>query len=178
MYQQEMFSNGQFKKARFIAGGCFGRVHDLGNGYVVKYADRDGTLNYLEWCYRLQQAGKGMVGMPTIDSIVLLEGDRYMVTMEHCGVTLADYCEFEGVFVERFNHEELSVAHGVDVSGAYRLACAFSGYMVDHFGAADGRYKGDLHGGNFMVKDDVVYLTDPSGAPYLVNQITNGWSLH
>lgn len=168
MYQQEMFSGKAFKNAKFLASGCYGRVHAIDEHWVVKYAQNDGTRNYLEWCKRMQDAGKGMLGMPEIESIVSIGDHDYMVTMRRYDKTLCSLDQFTPCFdvparalqyPDQF--DKLQVGHIAE------LVSTFEKYMVDTFGARPyGNYASDLHAGNFMLQGDIVIMTDPSGGSY------------
>lgn len=170
MYQQEMFSGKAFKDAVFLASGCYGRVHAIDDNWVVKYAIKDGTLNYLEWCKRLQDAGKGMLGMPEIESIVHLDDDRYMVTMRRYDRTLCSLEHLSSVghvpyhmriIPDAFN--ELQIGHITE------LIATYDAYMHETFGPLrySYTYAGDLHAGNFMLLGGLVVMTDPSSCEYM-----------
>lgn len=174
MYQQEMFSNGTFKGAKFIANGCYGRVfnHPSDSSWVIKYAKVDGTLNYLKWCHSMQLAGKHMRGMPVIDVLTKLntcdeEAGQYMVIMEKYSCAR----EFlEGYLSSRNDIGDFCA----DLDHPYiaDLLYAYRDYCRNNF---EGPYKGfnyfvnDLHKGNIMWCNRTMsfVITDPSSNDYL-----------
>ena len=163
MYQHEMFSNGSLKGARYIANGCYGQVYehpDYPNDWVIKYADKDGTLNYLEWCKAMQDAGKGMRGMPNVDVLVHLENDRYMVIMSR-------YDNAEHLFSLR----DVSAKCSTDYEYITELIAAFENYCSDNLSGVSGwGMVNDLHSGNVMWcnKTSSVIVTDPCANDYLL----------
>ena len=176
MFQQEMFTDGSFKGARYIANGCFGSVYALPDDeWVVKYAKADGTLNYLEWCKAMQMAGKGMKGMPEIDVLVHIEpavghrraDGRYMVTMRR-------YSDARGILNtlnESFTFYADVKETCVKVGHEYieELIDAFDEYCQEVFVRRNGcSMVDDLHRGNIMWDDrkNEFVVTDPSCSDY------------
>lgn len=167
MYRESMFKEGSFKGAVFLASGFCGSVYDLGNGWVVKYAKQDGTLNYLEWCKAMQDAGRGMPGMPEIESIVHLSHSRYMVTMKK--YTPANRAVGNREAINWYCYGPL---YGTPaIKHIDELLVAYTDYVRATFvetneGIITNRAKGDLHFGNFMFDGDLLILTDPSASDY------------
>jgi hypothetical protein len=160
MFQKEMFSDGSYKKAKYLSNGCFGVVHTLDDNpdWVVKYAACDGTLNYLEWCVAMQKAGRGMKGMPEIDVLVRIDENRYMVTMRRYSDACSIMSRYSSVlgWAEENGHEYIN-----------ELAEAFSAYGQEVLGSSWDMVD-DLHRGNIMLADDgSLVITDPSASSYM-----------
>ena len=177
MYQREMFSDGSFKGAKFINSGCFGAVytHPEHDDWVIKYGMADGTLNYLEWCKAMQDAGKGMRGMPEIDILTHMGDSSYMVTMrryEDARSKVDDLCsqysEVRWLFSEH-GHDYLG-----DLVGAFDEYC--SNVLVSMTGWS---MVNDLHRGNIMwnPRKSEFVITDPSCSDYCKNNTTE-FNLH
>ena len=152
MYQAEMFTN-PLRNAVLLGEGCFAKAWSLDADWVLKQArERDGTLNYLEWCLLMQAAGKGMKGMPEIDRLCHTE-HGYIVCMR------------------RYQHQSEGIEHigRYDYYSGYvmELTKAFQQHMKEVF---DGYDYLDLHGGNIMYdKHGGCYVvTDPSSCAYQV----------
>lgn len=147
MYQMSMFNNA-FKSQRYLGSGLYARVHAIGEGWVVKHCStKDGTLNYLEWCQRMQAAGEGMDGMPEIDFLVHT-AEGYIVTMRQYKPQADDCCT---------DFKELEYMQ--------ELVAAFEAYMADTF--HEYSFAHDLHGGNAMLDARGNFiLTDPSAYGY------------
>lgn len=165
MYQQEMFAR-VIKTKRFLGDGAFGQVHAICDEWVVKYSKKDGTLNYLEWCLWMQRAGKGMKGMPEVDTIVHLDGGQYMVTMRRYARTMSDsgltYSERDEKVFEAEWYEELK-----DAYLAYHEDM-LEDVAEDSQGFAKRDPWDDCHGGNVMFDErtDSWVVTDPCSGPY------------
>lgn len=169
MYQQEMFSRGAFKQATFIGAGCAASVFEIPGGKVVKYARNDACRNYLEWCFAMQQAGKGMLGMPEIELITPLEDGMYMVIMKRYSVRhdeIGEAADFEPFYSTSSWDERLSSFSkvGVEASHLEELANAFEDYMRGMFFPRGFDWCDDMHSGNFAVDThrNTAIMLDPS----------------
>lgn len=166
MFQAEMFTNKLHGK--FLGGGCFGEVHEIGtSGWVIKTtSSRDGTLNYLEWCKRMQDAGDGMLGMPEIDFLVRTERG-YIVTMRK-------YDKFE---VDPLEPSSSRWDIPDDCAHLQELKDAFNYYMLYEFGCEN--FANDCHMHNYMVDaSGVLILTDPSSRSYRTHIEPPAFQLH
>jgi len=166
MFQREMFSDGSFKDAKYIASGCFGSVytHPEHRDWVIKYGNADGTLNYLEWCKAMQAAGKGMKGMPEIDILTHMGFNGYMVTMRRYEDARMMVNKAIG---EYSSVEELYSEHGHDYLG--ELVEAFDEYCSDVLVRVTGwSMVNDLHRANIMwdARKSEFVITDPSCSDY------------
>jgi hypothetical protein len=166
MYQQEMFSQGLFRDAKFLGAGTFGHVHDIGNGWVVKYASVDGTLNYLEWCRHKQAIGEHMLGMPVIDSLVVFDTCTYMVTMrKYEKLRLGDF-EYSTFRNYHDDHDyDLLTDAGFEHEHLVELFAAYSDYSFSSIGLE--RVNFDLHADNLMLDGNTVIATDPCCGAYV-----------
>lgn len=183
MFQSEMFSDGSFKGASYIANGCYGSVFSLpsDDNWVVKYARVDGTLNYLEWCKAMQLAGKGMRGMPEIDVLVHIEPEggigwaannngRYMVTMRRYSDARSKLEELDKGFEYRADVKDTCNRCGHEYIG--ELIDAFDAYCSEVFSRRNSwSMVDDLHRGNIMWDADKneFVITDPSCSDYCIN---------
>lgn len=164
MYQQELFKR-TIPTRRVIGDGCFGTVYSINDDWVVKYAAKDGTLNYLEWCKIMQDAGKHMRGMPEIDRIVHLDGDRYMVTMRYYSSTLRErigreyYAEVDKVKATTW-FKELKAAY-------LEYAALVLGEPVESSTGHTLRWA-DCHASNIMwdAREERYVVTDPCAVAY------------
>lgn len=173
MYQEEMFSKGAFKNATFLDSGCFAQVHAIDDNTVVKYAQRDGTLNWLEWCVMKQAQGEGHPLMPEVYDIVHLEDNRYMVTMKLYR-PLPESCHFGDLLWRDHGLDQLTDA-GVEHDGARALLDEFGAYFM---ALSERSYAGwDLHRGNCMLDGQQLVITDPSAAPYYTAPYSSEFTL-
>lgn len=185
MFQQEMFTDGSFKGAEYIAKGCYGSVYALPDDeWVVKYAKADGTLNYLEWCKAMQMAGKGMKGMPEIDVLVHIEPEngyssadgRYMVTMRRYSDARGLLAKLDEPFDDFADVKETCVRCGHEYIA--ELIDAFDEYCQEVF-VRRWSMVDDLHRGNIMWDDrkNEFVVTDPSCSEYCTTN-TVEFNLH
>lgn len=178
MYQSELFTNA-FKGQQWIGGGCISEVYTLAElpGYVLKRASRrDGTLNYLEWCQRMQSSGQGMRGMPEIDFIVHTE--HVEQACSGASVTRQGYV----VCMKRYSdHGFKSFGDAVDaiwqLDYMKALVDAYEAFMQATFDMADCPAAGDLHGGNVMMEGNTYILLDPSARAYETNNNPEEYTL-
>lgn len=171
MYQSELFSN-VFKGQVYLGGGCVSEVYALDSlpGYVIKRASwLDGTLNYLEWCQRMQQSGNGMRGMPEIDFIVhtTRPATEYREETRGYVVCMKRYSPHDGGY---FVESVWQLDYMADLIAAYRA------FMGETFGRGCD-YCSDLHGGNVMLDGSTYILTDPSAIEYKTLNGIEGYTL-
>jgi hypothetical protein len=163
MYQEELFTR-TLKTQGTLGSGCFGTVSIINDEWVVKYARKDGTLNYLEWCQMMQRAGRGMPGMPEVELIVHLPDNRYMVTMRRYSDTLKERlgCFAWGEERDKVVKERWFLA----------LRAAYLQHADEMLGPIMPRYKTarfeDTHGENIMwdQRSGSWVLTDPCSCDY------------
>lgn len=164
MYQLSMF-DGSVRGAKYLGSGVNASVHDTGDGWVVKRArERDGTLNWLEFCKHMQDAGEHMPGMPIIDRLVKTE-QGYVVTMKRYDSLREDtgFPGFDSVRNGDIRMERLCAAY-VDYAN--------ENFELGEFRSVYGVYDlfNDCHRGNVMVDDPTgeceYIITDPDCGSY------------
>jgi hypothetical protein len=146
-----------------LGKGAFSHVVDLGDGNVLKVCKaRDGTGDYIEWCYeRGQRFGLGspeMLGFPQIIEFGMLEESMHgsvgrAGSFEEGFEQNAYYC------VMRKLDAYTGDWYGSDILKQLRTLCDWLGDRVFYPSWAN-----DLHQGNVMIDKarGCVVLTDPS----------------
>lgn len=157
MYQHELFSSQTSRNAKYLDKGAFASVFAVDDEWVIKQAkERDGTLNYLEWCHAMQKAGKGMKGMPLIDFITHTD-EGYVAGMRR--YIPWDY-QYGSLYSEKGPLEKPYV---VKLREAWK---AHAEYVL-----CAGRLDwDDIHGGNVMWDKEAGHavITDPLCCEYVV----------
>ena len=167
MYQQAAISK-MIKGAVFLGDGINAKVYAVGTtGWVIKHArEKDGTLNYLQWCLLKQQRGEFMRGMPEIDFITLYgDGQGYSVGMKK-------YYKQTG----RVEYNAWGDSSKVP-SYLLQLIRAFEDYALDFLDVDEDFVANDCHSGNIMVDGRGGFvLTDPASGLYK-NQLPDEFAL-
>lgn len=181
MYQADFFTN-SINRMQLAPGGDDGYVAMVAvypdNEWVLKTARyKDGTLNFLEWCYSLQKAGKSMRGMPEIDALVHTT-DGYAVAMRF-------YTRYQEVRGEVDSYEDAEYIK--ELCAAYLEYCKAAFVVrVNHYLGDDqpknitwrtiekkSDVMGDMHDSNHMWdhRTGTHIITDPSAMSYMLPAI-------
>lgn len=187
MIQKELFARA-LGSTQHLSGGAFGQVHAINDEWVVKYVrTKEGTLNWLEWCWMMQRAGMHMRGMPEIDIIIRTNGDDekggYAVTMRRYKETLAQRNDHSGVeYMSAYDLpdkvryiKELRWAYADYWANVLRGSRWFESAVAGlnpakrQERAAGHHCWDDLHGGNVMwdERTETWIITDPACHDYI-----------
>jgi hypothetical protein len=160
MLQMSMFE-GITQPSTLLGTGCFASVHEHGEGWVFKRAgNRDGTLNWLEFCKHMQDTGQFMLGMPVIDRLYHV-GSGYVVTMKRYSCAKSSSADKTGNMWKEYQDQQPWSSPQIQA-----LELAFKRHMskLGHttYGFDDG------HSGNMMYCHDTQswIVTDPCSCSY------------
>lgn len=183
MIQQSFFTNTFHKKWTFLGEGCFSQVHASPcGGWVYKSGgSKDGTLNWLEWCYSMQRCGRLLPGMPEIDFLDVGEFGynvcmrRYMNQPEF----RRHYPDLAGWGICNWPFDDSSTREEQPfLTNWINTACekaiptlqAYYDFLVSHMHSGDRptALMDDMHKNNIMwcPRTQCGIITDPSASSY------------